>query len=86
METNSSNASGLTPLQAIAYEAVREIIDMKQGAVEPCMAHINEIRNSINVELTEALRELCRNGLLTVSLDLNKKPMFKFPQKDKMKS
>ena len=81
METNSNDASGLTPLQAIAYEAVREIIEMKQGTVEPCMAHINEIRNSINVELTEALRELCRKGMLTVSLDLNKKPMFKFPQK-----
>ena len=81
METNSNDASGLTPLQTIAYEAVREIIDVKQGAVEPCMAHINEIRNSINVELTEALRELCRKGMLTASLDLNKKPMFKFPQK-----
>lgn len=85
MEANSNDASGLTPLQAIAYEAVREIVDMKQGAVEPCMAHINEIRNSINVELTEALRELCRKGMLAVSLDRNKNPMFKFPQKDKMK-
>ena len=48
--------NGLTPLQQIAYDAVCKILDMKRGAVEPCLEHISEIRNSINVELMEALR------------------------------
>lgn len=66
----------LTTFQRIAYEAVKEITDTKEGVVEPCMAHINEIHNSIKVELTEALRELCRRGVLAVHLDLNKNAMF----------
>lgn len=66
----------LTIIQKLAYESVMEIIDTKQGAVIPCVAHINEIRNSINIELTEALRELCRRGVLGVCVDVNKNPMF----------
>ena len=75
--------NGLTPLQQIAYDAVFEILDMKRGAVEPCLAHISEIRNSINVELMEALRELCRRSYLSVSLDRNKNPMFQIKQQIK---
>lgn len=70
----------LTPLQILAYEAVVEIIEVKRDAVVPCMAHINEIRNSINIEPTEALRELCRKGILSASLDINKNPMFQIKQ------
>lgn len=70
----------LTPIQRIAYELVREILDAKQDRVEPCLAHIFEIRNSLNVELIEALRELCRRGVLSVNLDLNKNPMFKIKE------
>lgn len=66
----------LTPIQQIAYDAVAEIIEAKEGAVEPCAAHITEVRNSINVELLEALRELCRRDILSVRLDINKNPMF----------
>lgn len=66
----------LTPLQRIAYDAVAEIIEIKRDAVAPCMAHISEIRNSVNINLAEALRELCREGVLSVSLDVNKNPMF----------
>lgn len=66
----------LTPIQRMAYDAVSEITEMKRGNVEPCMAHITEIRNSINIELMEALRELCRRGILSVSLDIGKNPMF----------
>lgn len=66
----------LTPMQRIVYDAVAEIIDIKQGNIEPCMAHITEIRNSINTEILEALRELYRRGVLSVSIDLNKNPMF----------
>ena len=75
--------NGLTPLQQIAYDAVCKILDMKRGAVEPCLAHISKIRNSINVELMEALRELCRRGYLSVSLDRNKNPMFQIKQQIK---
>lgn len=67
----------LTPMQRLAYDTVSEILDLKRGNVEPCMAHINEIHNSINVEVTQALRDLCRNGILSVNLDISKKPMFK---------
>lgn len=65
-----------TAMHRIAYETVCEILDTKRDTVEPCMAHINEIRNSFNVELMEALRELCRRDILAVSLDINKNPMF----------
>lgn len=81
MENNRGDANALTPLQATVFETVCEILDMKRGAVEPCMAHINEIRNSINIELMEALRELCRRGMLSVSIDVNKNPMFQLKQK-----
>lgn len=72
----NDNDMTLTPIQRIAYDAVCEILDTKRGAVEPCVAHINEIRNSINVELMEALRDLCRRKILSVRLDVNKNPMF----------
>lgn len=67
----------LTPIQQLAYEAVVEIIEVKTGQTEPCVARLSEVRNSFNAELTEALRELCRRGILGVSLDLNKNPMFR---------
>lgn len=70
----------LTPIQRIAYDAISEIIEMKRGNVVPCVAHITEIRNSINVELMEALRSLCRQEVLSVGLDLNKNPMFSIKQ------
>uniref|UniRef100_A0AAU8AWE9 Uncharacterized protein n=1 Tax=Dulem virus 40 TaxID=3145758 RepID=A0AAU8AWE9_9CAUD len=71
------NMEQLTPIQRIAYEAVCEITEAKQGVREPCVAHIREIRNSLDVEITEALRTLCRRGFLSVSLDVNKTPMFR---------
>lgn len=67
---------GVPPMQRLAYDTVVEILDIKRGTVEPCMAHINEIRNSLNVELMEALRTLYRRGLLTYHIDINKNPMF----------
>lgn len=66
----------LTPLQQMAYDTVDEITGIKRGKIEPCVAHISEIRNSLGVELLEALRELCRRDILAVRLDLNKNPMF----------
>lgn len=70
----------LTPLQQLVYEIVAEIIEAKQGVVEPCLAHINEIRNSMNVELMEALRGMCRNGIVSVHMDINKNPQFQIKQ------
>lgn len=77
-----SGTDGLTDMERLAYEAVSEITEMKRGTVIPCLAHIREVRNSMNVELTEALRELCRKGLLSVNLDVNKNPMFKIRQQE----
>lgn len=67
---------GVPPMQRLAYDTVVEILDIKRGTVEPCMAHISEIRNSLNVELMEVLRGLCREGVLACHLDINKNPMF----------
>lgn len=72
----SDNAIGFTPIQRIAYDTIEEIIGMKRDMVEPCMAHINEIRDSLNIELMEALRDLCRKGILGYHIDINKNLMF----------
>lgn len=66
----------MTPIQQIAFGMVEEITETKRGAVAPCVAHIDEIRKAVNIELVEALRELCRLNLISVSLDKNKNPMF----------
>lgn len=71
----------LTPMQRFAYEAVEEITDAKTGVVEPCMAHIHEIRDTLNKGLTEALRELYRKGILSVNFEINKHPMFQIKRK-----
>ena len=60
----------------LVYDTVAEIIETKSGSVAPCMAHITEIRNSLNVELKETLRELCREGKLGYHIDISKNPMF----------
>lgn len=64
------------PMRRIAYDAIAEIIDLKQDVQEPALAHISEIRNSLNVELMDALRGLYREGVLACHLDINKNPMF----------
>lgn len=38
------------PMRRMAYDAIAEIIDLKQGVQAPALAHISEIRNSLNVE------------------------------------
>lgn len=63
-------------LRQYIYEIISEIVEAKRGAVEPCMAHIDEIRKSINIEVMEALRAMVREGVLSYSIDINKKPMF----------
>ena len=66
----------LSALERIAYEAIAEILEVKGDTVVPCVAHISEIRNSMNVELMEALRELYRKGIVSVIMDKNKSPQF----------
>lgn len=66
----------LATWQRIAYEAIAEILEVKGDTVVPCVAHISEIRNSINVELMEALRGLYRKGIVSVIMDKNKNPQF----------
>lgn len=66
----------LSALERIAYEAIAEILEVKGDTVVPCVAHISEIRNSMNVELMEALRELYRKGIVSVIMDKNKNPQF----------
>lgn len=67
-------------MQKMAIEAIEEILEFKAGSVEPCVAHISEIRNSLNVNLMESLRDLYRKGVITVQLDINKQPMFQLKQ------
>lgn len=57
-----------TFLREYIYEIISEIIETKQGAVEPCMAHIDEIRKSINIEVMEVLRAMAREGVLSYSI------------------
>lgn len=66
----------LTPMQRLAYETIAEILEIKRGNTEPCVAHITEIRNSMSVELMEALRGLYIKGIISVGKDLNQNPMF----------
>lgn len=67
-----------TTFRQLVLDTIEEILESKRGAVAPCMAHISEIRNSLNVELMEVLRDLCRRGVLEYHIDLNKNPMFTF--------
>lgn len=67
----------LTPMQSIAYDIISEILETKHGEVDPCVATLNEVKKSINVELMDALRELCRKDVLSVQIDINKNPIFK---------
>lgn len=70
----------LTTWQQTAYDAIAEILEVKGDTVVPCVAHISEIRNSVNIELMEALRELYRKGIVSVTFDKNKNPMFQIKQ------
>lgn len=72
----ADNRTELTLMQRLAYETIEEILDVKRGNTEPCVAHITEIRNSMGVELMEALRGLYTKGVISVSKDLNQNPMF----------
>lgn len=65
----------LTPIQQVALEIVKEITDSKAGMI-PRMAHMTEMRRVANEKILAALRELYRMRLVSVSLDINKNPMF----------
>ena len=75
--TATENKSELTPLQVWLYETIHDILEGKEGVVEPCVAHITEIRNSLKVELEAALTDMCQKKVLTFFKDVNGNPMFK---------
>lgn len=65
-----------TEEQSIVYNTILGIVKSKQGTVDPCMARIGEIRDIVGFDPIECLRELYRQGVLRVSVDVNKNPMF----------
>ena len=73
----TTNGTALTPVQQMAYDAVREIVDIKQGNNQaPALASLTEVNNMFHAEILEALRELYRRGLITHHTSINKIPMF----------
>lgn len=49
--------SNLTDKQILVYDAILRITASKQGKVDPCMAHIRELRCSLGFDPAECLRE-----------------------------
>lgn len=41
------NTAGLTPIQSMVYDAVREIVEIKRGNVTPALATLPEVYNII---------------------------------------
>lgn len=70
------NTAGLTPIQSMVYDAVREIVEIKRGNVTPALATLPEVYNMFHVEILEALRQLYRLRLITHHFDVNKRPLF----------
>lgn len=67
----------MTPIQQIAYDAIKEIQEVKRSAgTYPDRASIVEISNSITIELKEAINQLARAGLLEWHKNVNDIPMF----------
>lgn len=75
--TEKETSSELTPLQTWLYETIRDILEGKEGVVEPCVAHIREIRNSFKVDMEMALTDMCRKKIVSFIRDVNYNPMFK---------
>ena len=75
--TEKEIKSELTPLQMWLYETIRDILEGKEGVVEPCVAHIREIRNSLKVDMEMALTDMCRKKIVSFIRDVNHNPMFK---------
>lgn len=67
----------MTPIQQIAYDAIKEIQEIKRSAgTYPDRASIVEISNSIMIELKEAINQLARAGVLEWHKTVNGIPMF----------
>lgn len=67
----------MTEMQRRAYDAVREIQEVKREAgMQPDAASIAEIGNSLMVELKEALNELVMSGKLSWHKNVNGTPFF----------
>lgn len=67
----------MTPLQRIAYDAIKEIQEVKRSTgTDPDRVSIVEIKNSIMIELKEAINQLAREGVLEWHKTVNGIPMF----------
>ncbi len=72
----------MTEMQRRAYDAVREIQEVKREAgMQPAAASIAEIGNSLMVELKEALNELVISGKLSWHKNVNGTPFFTTKEK-----
>lgn len=65
-------------MRSVAMRNISGILLGRPDSI-PCVVTIAEIRDALNAELLDALRTLCRDGLLNVHLDVNKNPMFSIP-------
>lgn len=66
-----------TVFEQLVYDAISERQEMKRGNGEfPDFVLIDEIYNCYKAQLLEALRALCRKGLIEHHMTVNKKPMF----------
>lgn len=71
--------NNLSSLRDYALGLVGTHINRRVAAsVVPAVALMPELLADLRFDFTEILRELCRDGILTVTTDINKNPMFGF--------
>lgn len=62
--------------EKLAMAAVDAVLARKSGKVEPCLAHIEEVRQLVVAWTVDALRRLYTRGEVGLHQDVNKNPMF----------
>lgn len=69
----------LSSLRDYALSLVGTHIDKRVAAnIVPAVALMPELLAELKSDFTEVLRGLCRDGILAVTTDINKNPMFGF--------
>lgn len=74
----------MNAIERIAYDYIEKITAEKEGVVSPVLATIDEIKIALHADLNEALRNLYKQGIISFNIDINKKPMFKIKQSQKL--
>ncbi len=74
----------MNAIERIAYGYIEKITAEKEGVVSPVLATIDEIKIALHADLNEALRNLYKHGIISFNIDINKKPMFKIKQPQKL--